>query len=166
MYIVICTAAALSTENKEHNVNVLFSSCIKHISSPLTSINLDCKEQMLCFLVEMLHWVGVFSKMIWVLFLNANAQSPESLTLWWLEVISVKKYCCGHLTFETTKPKKPQRKFHGFSKPKEPKCILYMLFIFFFLAFSCDMVCTQHVFLAWHIRKKVQLILYTDWKAA
>lgn len=36
---------------------------------------------MFCFLVEMLPWLGMFSEMIWVLFLNTNAQSPESLTL-------------------------------------------------------------------------------------
>lgn len=62
--------AALSTEDKEHDINVLFSLHIKLISCPLKSINLDCKGKMFCFLVEMLPWAGMFSKTIWVLFLN------------------------------------------------------------------------------------------------
>lgn len=52
---MIYTSTELSTEDKEQNVNVQFSSCIKDISSALTDINPDSEEQtFFFFLVEIL----------------------------------------------------------------------------------------------------------------
>lgn len=46
---MICTSIGLSREDKEQNVNVQFSSCIKDISSALTDINPDSEEQTFSF---------------------------------------------------------------------------------------------------------------------
>lgn len=77
---LVYTGAVLSTD-QEHNVNVLFSFCIKYISPPPMSISLDCKEQTFFCIVEVLPWVGMLSKIIWVLLSNTNTQSPETPTL-------------------------------------------------------------------------------------
>lgn len=112
----------LNPEDEERNINVLFSSCIKHTSAPM-DINSHSEKQTFSFLLEILPWADMLSKMVWVWFSSTNPQRPEPLLLWWLEVISMKKYFCRHLSFEITTTKKPQRIFCGFSKTKATKCI-------------------------------------------